>query len=78
MASQPFHINVGLFASDTNASNAYAKLKQAGLTAYTQEIESKQGKRTRVRVGPFETRAEAEAAAEKIHTLKLDAVVFEP
>lgn len=71
-----FHINVGLFASDENARNAYAKLNQAGIAAYTQATESKQGKRTRVRVGPFETRAEAEAAAEKIRALKLDAVVF--
>lgn len=78
VAPPKFHINVGLFASDTNARNAYAKLKQAGLPAYTQEVESKQGKRTRVRVGPFETRADAEAAAETIHALKLDAIVFEP
>jgi cell division protein FtsN len=30
----------------------------------------------RVRVGPFDSRLEADAAAEKIRALQLDAVVF--
>jgi cell division protein FtsN len=31
-----------------------------------------------VRVGPFETRAEAERAAETIRSLQLEALVFKP
>ena len=54
------------------------QLMDAGLPALTQELESTKGTRTRVRVGPFETRAEADAAAEKIRALKLDAAVFKP
>ncbi len=72
-----FHINVGLFAVPTNASNAYKKLQGANMPAYTQDLKTAKGKLTRVRVGPFGTRAEADAAAEKIHALQLDAVVFE-
>ena len=71
-----FYINVGLFAEDGNARRAHAKLIDAGLAAFTQELDSPKGKRTRVRVGPFDTRSEADAAAEKIRALKLDAVVF--
>jgi cell division septation protein DedD len=35
------------------------------------------GKLTRVRVGPFASKAEADAAVKKIHELKLDAVVIQ-
>ena len=69
-------INVGLFADDNNARNAFVKLQDAGLPALSQEIKSSKGKRTRVRVGPFETQPEADQAAERIRALQLEAVVF--
>ena len=72
-------INVGLFADANNARNAYAKLRDAGLPAFTQEIKSAQGLvRTRVRSGPFDSQAEADTAAEKLRALHLDAAVFKP
>ncbi len=76
-ASSPYVINVGLFAKDDNASNAHAKLVGAGLPSFTQVLETSKGKRTRVRVGPFETEAQAQEAVEKIHALKLDAVIIQ-
>ena len=72
-----FMINVGLFAKDNNALNAFTKLKDANLPALSQVLKTPKGKRTRVRVGPFPTQTEADAAAEKIHALQLDAVVFQ-
>lgn len=74
--AQRYYINVGLFAQDSNAHKALARLLEAGLAAFTQELETANGKRTRVRVGPFDSRSEADSAAEKIHALQLDAVVF--
>ena len=74
--SGKFLINVGLFADDNNARNALVKLQDAGLPALSQEIKSSKGKRTRVRVGPFETQPEADQAAERIRALQLEAVVF--
>jgi DedD protein len=38
--------------------------------------ETKDGRRTRVRVGPFATRAEAEKAAEKIRKLDLPVTIL--
>jgi cell division septation protein DedD len=73
-----YFVNVGLFADDNNALNATVKLTDAGLAAFKQELETKKGKRTRVRVGPFDSAAEAEKAVEKIHALGLDAIVFKP
>jgi cell division septation protein DedD len=68
-------INVGLFADENNARNAYVKLSDAGLNVLSNEITTKNGKRTRVRVGPFATQAEAERAAERIRALQLEAVI---
>jgi DedD protein len=69
-------VNVGLFAQEANADHAMAKLKEAGLPAYTEEIRSPtKGKLTRVRVGPFTSDADAEAAAVKIRALGLDALL---
>jgi cell division septation protein DedD len=73
-----FYINVGLFAKDDNARNAHAKVHEAGISAFTQELRGSKGKLTRVRAGPFISQADADAAAEKIHSLGLDAVVFKP
>lgn len=72
-----FYLNIGLFAVPTNGSNAVHKLEAAGQPVFFEVIDSKKGPLTRVRVGPFAKRAEAEAAAKKIHALQLDAVVFE-
>jgi cell division septation protein DedD len=77
-AEDIFLINVGLFADANNARNAMAKLQDAGLPAQSQPIRSAKGARTRVRVGPFETRVEAERVAEKIRSLQLEALVFKP
>ena len=50
------------------------KLEQAGLKTYTQSIDGKDGKRTtRIRVGPFESRAEADKAAARVRKLDLPA-----
>jgi cell division protein FtsN len=69
-------INVGLFADENNARNAKTRLEDAGLTTVSEEIAYPRGKRTRVRVGPFATDTEANAAAEKIRNLGLEAAVF--
>lgn len=71
-----YYLNVGLFAVPENGSNAYQKLESAGLPVFSDSLETKKGKLTRVRVGPFATRAKAVVAAKKIHALKLEAVVF--
>lgn len=77
-ATKGFFVNAGLFAQPDNARNTLAKLKAAGLPAFSQELQTPQGPRTRVRVGPFANRAQAEAAIKKIRALKLDAALVKP
>lgn len=76
-AASQYYINVGLFANDWNARYAQAKLTDAGLVSFRQALVTSKGKLTRVRVGPFDSKAEADAAVKKIHELKLDAVVIQ-
>lgn len=71
-----FYINVGLFGVPENGTKAFKKLEAAGLPVFSDGIKTKKGNLTRVRVGPFPTQAEADAAATQIQALKLDAVVF--
>ena len=69
-------VQVGAFADADKARDARIKLEKAGLKTYTQVADTKDGKRTRVRVGPFATKAEAEKAASKIKTLDLPAAIL--
>ena len=71
-----FYINVGVFAVPANADKVLQKLQGAGFKPIVQELTTSKGHVTRVRVGPFKAKPEAERVAEKIHVLKLDAVVF--
>lgn len=75
-SNQTLLINVGLFAQESNARNAHAKLLEAGLPATKQTFNTSKGPRTRVRAGPFATRPEAEAAALKIRALSMDAIIL--
>lgn len=71
-----YGINVGLFADPANAQRAYQALLDEGLPATLQVVSSARGNRTRVRAGPFSTREGADAAAQRIRQLGLEAVVF--
>lgn len=69
-------VQVGAFAEMAKVKEARAKLESAGFKTYTQDVETKDGKRTRVRVGPFASKEEADKAAEKIRKLNLQATVL--
>jgi cell division septation protein DedD len=74
-AANRFVVNVGLFADANNARNALVKLMDADLPVVSKEIRFPKGNRTRVQVGPFDTLAEADAAADKVRALELEARV---
>jgi hypothetical protein len=71
-----FYINVGLFADESNARKAQSRLLNEGLPAFRQTLDGAKGTRVRVRVGPYTSRSQAEAAAATVKTLGLEAVVF--
>lgn len=71
-----FIVQVGAFAEADKAREARTKVERAGLKTYTQVVDTKEGKRTRVRVGPFNSRTEADKAAARIKSLDLSASVL--
>lgn len=71
-----FIVQVGAFADADKAREARAKLERAGLKTYTQVVDTKDGKRVRVRVGPLASRAEADKAASRVKELGLTASVL--
>ena len=75
-AAQRFVVQVGAFADEAKSREVRAKLEKAGFKTYTHVAETKEGKRTRVRVGPFVSRDEADKAASKIKQLQLQPQVL--
>ncbi len=71
-----FVVQVGAFADADKARETRQRLERAGLKTYTQEVQTKEGARIRVRVGPYGVRAEADKAAERIKALGLPASVL--
>ncbi len=69
-------VQVGAFADAAKAKEVRMKLERAGLKTYTQAVETADGTRTRVRVGPFGNKADAEKAASKIKALDLPAAIL--
>jgi DedD protein len=66
-----FVVQAGTFSDDAKLREVRSKLEKAGITTYTQVIEGKEGRRVRVRVGPFTKRDEADKMANKIKQLQL-------
>ncbi|MDM0018169.1 SPOR domain-containing protein [Variovorax saccharolyticus] len=71
-----FVVQVGAFADADKAKEVRQKLEKAGLKTYTSVAKTADGERTRVRVGPFGNRAEADRAAAKVKGLSLSAAVL--
>ncbi len=71
-----FIVQFGAYAENEKAREARLKVERAGLKTYVHVAETPQGKRIRVRAGPFATRAEAEKAASKIKALSLPAAIL--
>ncbi len=71
-----FIVQVGAFAEADKVREVRQKVEASGLKTYTQVVETKEGSRTRVRVGPFADRAEATRAADKIKKLDLPVVIL--
>ena len=69
-------LQVGAFADTTRAHEVRLKLEHAGLKTYTHVADTPEGKRIRVRVGPFAAKAEAEKIAVKSKKLNLPAALL--
>jgi DedD protein len=69
-ASGRFYVHLGVYAATKNADDLVASLKQGGFPAFAEASEFQGKAAERVRVGPYEDRAAAEAARLRIKQVK--------
>ena len=66
LAAKSFDVQLGVFTDIENAKQLQAKLAHHGIPSHTE---------TRVQIGPFKSREEADRAREKLNKLGISAVV---
>ena len=69
-------MQLGAFAEQARAQEVRLKLERAGLKTYTHVAETPEGKRIRVRLGPFSSKAEAEKAAAKAKAVGVQSAIL--
>jgi DedD protein len=69
-------VQAGAYTDAGTLREARQKVERLGLKTYTQVVESDAGRRTRVRVGPFDSRDDAEKAAARIKSAGLAASIL--
>lgn len=74
-AGGPAVILIGAFANPENAKQLQGKINGAGVSTYTEILDTPDGKKTRVRAGPFPNRETAEKALEKLKKIGVSGVV---
>lgn len=69
-------VQVGAFSDPVKLREARSRVEALGLKTYTQVVEVNGERRTRVRVGPFASRGEADKAAARIKAAGLTAAIL--
>lgn len=64
-------IPLGAYANPENARQVRDKAAAAGFESYSEKVQGPKGEQTRVRAGPFQSKAAAEKAREKLKSLGL-------
>lgn len=75
VASGQWVVLLGAYKETGNVKLLLAKLKGIGVPAYTENFDSPQGSRTRVRAGPFPSQEAAEKARSRIKIIGVDGPV---
>lgn len=70
-----FLVLIGAFSSEDNVRILKAKLAEQGIKAFTEPLDTPQGKKTRVRAGPFPSREAADKALDKMKKIGVSGVV---
>lgn len=74
-AAGEFLVLIGAFANEANVRNLKAKLGEQGIKTFTEPLNTPQGKKTRLRAGPFASRDAAEKALVKMQKIGVSGVV---
>lgn len=66
---------IGAFSNEANVKSLKTKLSEQGIKTFSEPLDTPQGKKTRVRAGPFPNREAAEKALEKMQRIGVSGVV---
>lgn len=77
MVPGKFYLNAGVYAQAANVERAVKNLQAAKLPVLRQTVSSNKGELTRLRIGPFNTRAQAEQAAAQAKRLRFEVQVVQ-
>ncbi len=73
--SGAYVILIGAFSNAANVKQLQTKMGELGIKVYTEPLESPEGRKTRVRAGPFASRDAADKALEKMKRIGVNGVV---
>lgn len=68
---EKFTVQVAAFASPEKVNELRGKLKEAGIASYTQKVATEDGDRIRIRVGPLNSKQDADKLRAKLSALGL-------
>jgi DedD protein len=68
-------ILIGAFSNEANVKTLKTKLSEQGIKTFSEPLDTPQGKKTRVRAGPFASRDAADKALEKMQRIGVAGVV---
>jgi len=71
-------VQVGAYAEAGTVKSVRQRVDKLGMKSHEQSVETATGQRTRVRLGPFASREEADRAAAKLRAGGLGATVIAP
>ena len=74
--AERFIVQFGAFSDEAKVKEVRSKLEKSGVKTYVHVAQTPEGKRTRVRAGPFASREEAQKIITKTKSLSLNAVVL--
>ncbi|WP_294636272.1 SPOR domain-containing protein [uncultured Aquabacterium sp.] len=66
-AAGRYIVQIGAFSDATKVQEVRQKVERLGIKTYTQSVDTPDGKRIRVRIGPYADKAEAEKALGSLH-----------
>lgn len=75
-SSARYVVQFGAFAEVKSAQDARMKVEKLGIKTYSQQIDTPDGKRIRVRIGPFADKAEADKAMATLRKAGLTGAVL--
>lgn len=74
--SPTYSVQIGVFSDAANVRQLESKLKARGLQPSTEKLQTAQGEKIRLRVGPFASRELAEEAMGKIKAASLSGMII--